>query len=124
MMDSTGSGDQLLERLRSKGHTNFRGYVFGGWKSKQDIMLGLAVAIQNREIAFPDGPIVDELEAFEYQVVQGSVSDNRVLYAAPRGVHDDCVDALAMAVALWGRRNQYAGNAVPILLDKTSQWRI
>lgn len=121
MMDSTGSGDQLLERLRAQGNTNFQGYVFGGWKSKQDIMLGLAVAIQNKEITFPDGVIVRELEAFEYQLIQGS---DRVLYAAPKGVHDDCVDALAMAVALWTRRNRYTGDAVPILLTKQSQWRI
>jgi hypothetical protein len=121
MIDSTGSGDQLLERLRAQGNTNFTGYVFGGWRSKQDIMLGLAVAIQNREITFPDGPIVDELEAFEYQVVANS---DRVLYAAPKGVHDDCVDALAMATALWTRRQRYSGDAVPILLGKQSQWRI
>ena len=83
-------------------------------------MLGLAVAIQNREITFPDGVIVEELEAFEYQVKDGG----RVLYAAPNGVHDDCVDALAMAVALWQNRNKYSGDAVPILLGKASQWRI
>lgn len=120
LIDSTGSGDQLLERLRASGHNNFRGYVFGGWKTKQDIMLGLAVAIQKKEITFPDGVIVQELEAFEYQVKDGG----RVLYAAPSGVHDDCVDALAMAVSLWQRRNKYSGDAVPILLGKTSQWRI
>ena len=120
-VDSTGSGDQLLERLRTSGHTNFNGYVFGGWKSKQDIMLGLAVAIQNREITFPEGVIVEELEAFEYVNVESS---DRVLYAAPKGVHDDCVDALAMAVKLWRSQAIYGGDAVPVLMNKTSGWTI
>lgn len=123
LVDSTGQGDQLLERLRVEGHLNFKGYVFGGWKPKMDIMLGLAVAIQNKEITFPDGVIVKELEAFEYMIVPNS---GRVIYSAPKGIHDDCVDALAMAVYLW-RKNaaiSYHGGATPVLINKTSGWVI
>ena len=55
-------------------------------------MEGLASAIHQRKITFPPGPIVDELEIFEYQY-----SANGVKYSALSGFHDDCVMALALA---------------------------
>ncbi len=55
-------------------------------------MEGLAVAIQKREVIFPDGPIRLELENFEYEY-----SRTGVKYTAPEGMHDDCVCALALA---------------------------
>lgn len=42
---------------------------------------------------FPDGPIRQELESFEYEY-----TGRGVRYSAPQGVHDDCVMALALAV--------------------------
>ena len=62
--------------------------------SKQQLMEGLSVAIQNREITVPDNEIKAELEAFEY--VYSAVGG--VKYSAPSGLHDDCVCALALAV--------------------------
>ena len=122
LIDSTGSGDQVLERVRAGGYKNFHGQVFGGWKAKQDLMMGLVVAIQNQEIQFPEGRIVEELEAFEYSIISNA-SDGRVVYAAPRGFHDDCVDSLAMAVKLFKKREMYyAGNVAPILFEQTSHW--
>jgi hypothetical protein len=53
----------------------------------------LSLAIQRGEIRFPEGPIVTELEAFEYQYTRTGVR-----YGAPEGMHDDCVCALALAV--------------------------
>ena len=50
-----------------------------------------------REITYPDGPIVHELEAFQYEYTAAGVR-----YAAPAGMHDDCVCALALAVKLHG----------------------
>lgn len=70
---------------------NFHGFKFSS-ASKQMIMEGLAVAIQKRLITFPDGPIVQELEAFEFEYTRTGVR-----YAAPEGFHDDCVCALALA---------------------------
>jgi hypothetical protein len=55
-------------------------------------MEGLAKAIQERKITFPDGPIKDELESFEYEF-----SRTGVKYSAPSGLHDDCVCSLALA---------------------------
>ena len=56
-------------------------------------MEGLASAISKREIAYPDGHIKDELAVFEYQFTATGVR-----YNAPTGFHDDCVNALALAV--------------------------
>ena len=90
LVDSTGVGDVILDRLRDQGH--FEGFHFTS-QSKQQLMEGLAVAIQQRELCFPDGEIVSELTAFEYEYTRLGVK-----YTAPAGMHDDCVDALALSV--------------------------
>lgn len=90
LVDSTGVGDPILERLQ-KGRPWFEGYTFSA-PSKQRLMEGLAVAIQRREITFPEGPVKTELEAFEYVYTRTGVK-----YSAPEGMHDDCVCALALA---------------------------
>ena len=64
------------------------------------IMEGLAAAIQNREITFPDGIIRNELETYEYEFTRTGVR-----YTAPQGLHDDCVCALALAVYHKNPRN-------------------
>jgi hypothetical protein len=88
-VDSTGVGDAVLESLQAGGRRNFEGFHFTS-ASKQQIMEGLAVAIQKQEIGFPDGVIVNELESFEYEYMRTGVK-----YSAPSGMHDDCVCALA-----------------------------
>lgn len=94
LVDSTGVGDPVLEELQYE-HGNFHGYHFSP-ASKQKLMEGLAVSIQSREIAFPDGYIRQELEAFEYEIAKTGVK-----YAAPAGMNDDCVCALALARQMW-----------------------
>jgi hypothetical protein len=64
-MDSTGVGDPIFEDMQREG-LDVQGYKFSS-TSKQMLMEGLASAIHQRKIAFPPGPIVDELEIFEYQ---------------------------------------------------------
>ena len=95
LVDSTGAGDPVLEALQRQGRAQgaqLSGYVFTS-PSKQKLMEGLAVAIQQKRIGYPEGPIVAELEAFEYTYHRTGVS-----YSAPEGLHDDCVCALALAV--------------------------
>jgi hypothetical protein len=94
LVDSTGVGDPVLEELQ-ESHGNFRGYNFTQ-ASKQRLMEGLAVSIQGHELAFPAGPIVDELESFEYELTRTGVR-----YQAPEGLHDDCVCSLALARQAW-----------------------
>lgn len=100
-VDSTGVGDPILEALRKNMSDlgvpqldeRLVGYQFTQM-SKQRLMEGLAVAIQTGQVAFPDGIIRFELEQFEYEIRRTSV-----VYSAPEGLHDDCVCALALAVA-------------------------
>ena len=92
LIDSTGVGDPIFEDLQQDG-LNITGYKFSS-TTKQQLMEGLASAIQQRRITFPDGPIVKELEIFEYQYTQHGVK-----YSAPSGFHDDCVMSLALAVS-------------------------
>jgi hypothetical protein len=99
-VDSTGPGGPIDQALNA-AHRNFEGYVFNQ-RSKQLLMEGLAVAIQQREIAFPEGVLQLELEAFEY-----SYSRTGVHYAAPEGMHDDGVCALALAVWKFSQLDKY-----------------
>jgi hypothetical protein len=97
LVDSTGVGDPILEALQKDGGTNYEGFKFSA-PSKQQIMEGLAVAIQQRAVTYPAGVIVNELESFEYEYTRTGVR-----YAALEGLHDDAVCALALAVEKLGR---------------------
>lgn len=100
LVDSTGVGDPVLEGLQRTPGGLFQGFKFTQ-QSKQQLMEGLAVAIQQRKISYPDGPIVQELETFEYEYTRTGVR-----YTAPEGLHDDCVVALALAVEKYDHRSQ------------------
>jgi hypothetical protein len=95
LVDSTGVGDPVLEELQVE-HGNFVGYMFST-VSKQRLMEGLSVSIQGHEVGFPEGPIRQELDSFEYHTTPAG----RTLYSAPDGHPDDCVCALALARQSW-----------------------
>ena len=100
LVDATGVGDPIVEELQARC-PRVEGYKFP-MQSKQALMEGLAVAIQRRELCFDlsmTDPLKDELEAFQYEYRPSGVK-----YTAPDGVHDDCVDATALAVMCY-RRN-------------------
>lgn len=98
LVDATGVGDPVVEQLQRQGGPNFEGFKFTS-QSKQQLMEGLAIAIQQQNVWFPDGPIVSELEIFEYVY-----SRTGVRYSAPEGNHDDCVMALGLVVQRSGRQ--------------------
>jgi phage FluMu gp28-like protein len=100
LIDSTGVGDPITEDLKREG-IMIEGLKFTS-QSKQQLMEGLATAIQQNRIGFPDGVIVKELEIFEY-----IFSSHGVRYSAPSGFHDDCVMALALA---WSNFNLRRGS--------------
>jgi phage FluMu gp28-like protein len=119
LVDSTGVGDPIVEMLQKRPGTRFEGYNFNS-ASKQKLMEGLAVAIQKREVTFPDSPsppnspipIRMELENFEYEYTRTGVR-----YSAPEGMHDDCVCALALANIHRARAQQ------PLVIsDQVLQW--
>ncbi len=91
LIDSTGVGDPVLAHLQ-RLIPNAAGFLFSA-TSKQRLMEGLAVAIQQGEVRYPGGVLTSELEVFEYQYTRTGTR-----YAAPEGLHDDCVCALALAV--------------------------
>ena len=99
LVDSTGVGDPVVEQLQREGLA-IEGFKFTS-QSKQELMLGLQVAIHQEKIHYPAGMIQEELEIFEYQY-----SANGVKYSAPSGFHDDCVMALALA---WRKLDFKAG---------------
>lgn len=90
VVDSTGVGDAIVEQLQAECPL-VEGFKFNR-QSKQQLMEGLAVGIQQGRLAFPPGRIVAELEMFRYEYHATGVR-----YEAPSGEHDDCVDALALA---------------------------
>jgi len=90
VVDSTGVGDPIVEQLQ-QACPQVEGFKFHRG-SKQQLMEGLAVGIQQGRIAIPCGRIVTELEMFRYEYHATGVR-----YEAPAGEHDDCVDALALA---------------------------
>lgn len=97
-IDSTGVGDPIGEDIARVKEVEL--FLFTS-KTKQQLMEGLALAIQQRKITFPEGHIADELNNFEYVFTRTGVK-----YAAPSGLHDDCVMALALAWHKWQTASQ------------------
>jgi hypothetical protein len=88
-IDSTGVGDSISEEIARARETHL--FIFTS-KSKQQLMEGLAFAIQTREVTILDGVMRDEFESFEYHYGRTGVK-----YEAPSGLHDDCVASLGLA---------------------------
>lgn len=100
-IDSTGVGDSITEDLQ-RYFNNMTGFKYTS-TTKQQLMEGLSVSLAKNEIGFPAGVIKDELEVFEYQFTATGVR-----YSAPTGFHDDCVNALALAIRCRGK-NKHVG---------------
>lgn len=91
LVDSTGVGDPIVEALQGR-LPMVEGYKFTQ-QSKQQLMEGLAHAVQQRECGFPDGWLRNEMDSFGYEYTRIGVR-----YSAPEGSHDDGVCALALAI--------------------------
>jgi phage FluMu gp28-like protein len=98
-IDSTGAGDPIAEDL-GRVDPNIDKFVFTS-HSKQQIMEGLAVAIQTRRITVLEGVMKDELDSFEFEYTR-----NGVRYTGPSGMHDDCVCSLALANSIYVPQSQ------------------
>lgn len=91
IIDSTGVGDAITEDLQ-RYFQRMHGFKYTA-QSKQQLMELLAQSIHQLQVGFPEGPIKSELEVFEYVYTATGVR-----YNAPSGFHDDCVNALGLAV--------------------------
>lgn len=91
MVDSTGVGDPVVEDMQ-KSCSNMQGFKFTA-DSKQKLMEGLVLAIQDGSTSVLEGDHRYEMEQFEFVYSLRSVK-----YSAPDGEHDDTVMAHALAV--------------------------
>jgi hypothetical protein len=96
IMDATGLGQSMYQNLRSKC-LGLKGMTYTSGKgdnSKYRLINGLIVALQSYDIKVLESEVSNELFNFTY--IYGANGD--VKYEAPSGLHDDCVNALALAV--------------------------
>ncbi len=93
-IDATGSGDSVANNVIKGTGTACPGtrFEFTG-PSKQQLMERLMTALHKKQVTFPGGWLVNELESFGYEYTK-----NGVRYEAPQGLHDDGVMALALAI--------------------------
>lgn len=117
LVDSTGTGDAIVEDLQRRGDMQVLGFTFTE-RSRQDLLEGLALAIQEGSIHFPDvrtsdgkGSLRDELEAFEFVY-----STKGVRYEVTEGTSDDLTMALALAVKRMPWRKQVSMK--PTIINK------
>jgi phage FluMu gp28-like protein len=90
LLDGTGVGDPIVEDLQ-RILPNIKGFKYTS-QSKQQLMEGLVMEIQQHTIFFPEEPYGFELENFEYEYTRTGVK-----YSAPSGMHDDAVNSIALA---------------------------
>lgn len=94
VIDSTGVGDPLAEALKRNGR-GVEEYKYTN-ATKRYLIENLALKIQQGGVKFPNIQVlIDELEIFGYEY---SPISRNVVYNAPEGAHDDCVNALALAL--------------------------
>lgn len=93
IVDSTGVGDPIFERLRDAG-LRIQPFVFTS-ASKNPLIDELAMAFEGGRIRLMDVPEQEaELVAYQYELTKA----RNLRTEAPEGMHDDCVMALALAV--------------------------
>lgn len=92
MLDSTGVGDPIFETLRNRG-LNIEGFKFTN-ESKERLIDSLAMGIEGATVRLMDLPAqTNELLGYQYELTPS----RNVRMAAPEGLHDDAVIALALA---------------------------
>lgn len=95
VVDSTGVGDPIYERLQYEGMFP-KGYKFNS-RTKEELIEQLMLVIEHDEIGIPEAAeeMLQELRQFEYEVMP---TTRRIRYNAPEGRFDDCVISLGLAV--------------------------
>jgi len=101
VIDATGVGRSIYEDLSREG-IMVEDFTFSG-KSKEELIGKLMVFVDNQYIGIPKIEwLVDEFKAFQYEYINERTGEKlrNVKYGAPKGYHDDGVDAVALAI--WG----------------------
>lgn len=113
LVDSTGVGDPIVERLQLRC-SDVEGFKFTS-TSKQQLMEMLRADIQQGLFRFGDPILLAELESMEYQWFPTGVR-----YGAAQGMHDDGVMALALARRKWLNRNEGIGPTSSEIMTRQS----
>ena len=123
LLDSAGLGDPILEDIQrinegsyitDEGFIDIQGFKFTNI-SKNQLISNLQVAFETDKISFPNIPIlIDELEAFEYQILETTGSFK---YGSP--IHDDTVIGLALANWAVDHQKHYEVNYSRVIEDFT-----
>lgn len=123
LVDSTGAGDSTVENLQRRGDMRVLGFTFTV-RSRQDLLEGLAIAIQEGSLALPNiptfdgrGRIKEELESFEFRYTPQGVR-----YEVPEGLNDDLTMALALAVKRMPIRRRAKMKPVAFSPTHGSRW--
>ena len=96
-IDSTGVGDPIVEDLEGEGII-VEPFIYT-YKKKKQLIEKLCLFLEQQELTYPKIPdLLDELETFGYTVKKTNSGRTKLFYSAPSGAHDDCVNALALAV--------------------------
>ena len=116
-IDQTGVGAPVVEDLRSMT-AGYEGSAVQGYlqvvpfqftsKSKPELMSNYLLGMDNMTFRLINEPVTKkEHESLEMKKSDGATGYIR--YSAPKGRHDDCV--MAAALAVWGL-DRYAGNQI------------
>lgn len=104
--EQNSMGAPVVEQLQ-RDNLPVYGFVTTN-QSKAAIIQSLALGFERDIVKIPDNPVlIGELQAFEATKLAGGL----VRYAAPKGLHDDCVLSLAFAWAgllMPGNQTMYA----------------
>jgi phage terminase large subunit-like protein len=101
--ESNAMGEPLIEGLQRDGLPVY-GFTTTA-ASKTNAIEALALAFEKGEIKIlPEPILVNELQAFEMTRLPGG----GLRYAAPQGLHDDCV--MSLALAYWGLSRALTGS--------------
>ena len=120
VLDASNVGSVIIEDLREAGCEVF-GVDLNNASLKLELIQALQVAFERSNLKLIDHraehatPAVkarfDELKWYEHKLTR----TGKVSYSAPRGLHDDCV--VALALANWGRVRGYAGSIEPASVE-------
>jgi hypothetical protein len=102
LLEANSIGMPNIEQLHEEGHGQLTAFDTTV-DSKAEIVQALVLAFERGDITIPDDPtLIAELEAFEAT----RLPSGKWRYAAPEGMHDDMV--MALALAWWATTQQYS----------------
>lgn len=122
VLDSSGVGDVVEDSVRRAGMSP-EGVKTGTAQTKTELIEGLQIAIEHRNISIPAALqwLWDELRQYSYK----ELDSGHIRYEAPSGKHDDGVIALSLAVhALRGHLGRaHQEKKPPSLYTTFDEWK-